>query len=33
MAGAFNQARAVREWAFMQSPFLSLAEFRKAAAR
>ena len=32
MAGAFNYSRAVREWAFVQSPLLSLAEFRKAAA-
>lgn len=31
MSGAFNYSRAVREWAFVQSPLRSLAEFRKAA--
>lgn len=30
--GAFNYSRAVREWAFVQSPLMSLADFRKAAA-
>lgn len=30
--GAFTYSRAVREWAFVQVPLVSLSDFRKAAA-